>query len=122
MFSLNSPDGAVLYFPGGADDSLGLRDCCWGFPGEVNVTEARFQGESSPDAGVDSEGDHECPLESGVLPALFQDHPDIASEGLHGCLSWVALLGLPRSLLRALFSGFGVGVHFFLRKWPQRPV
>lgn len=113
MFSLNSPDGAVLYFPGRANDSLRLRDCCWGFPGAVNITEARFQGGSSLDAGVDNEGDQECSLESEVLPALFQDHPGIASKGLHCGLSWVAILGLPRSLLRALFSGFWVGVLFF---------
>lgn len=35
------------------------------------------------------------------------DHPDVASEGLHRVLSWVALLGLPRSLLGAWISGFG---------------
>ncbi|KAM7148023.1 H(+)/Cl(-) exchange transporter 7 isoform 1-T3 [Molossus nigricans] len=29
---------------GGANDSLRLRDCRWGFPGEVHIAEARFQG------------------------------------------------------------------------------
>lgn len=67
LSSLSSPDAVVLCFAGGANDSLGLCDCCWGFPGEVNVSEARFQGESSPDRDVSNEGDCECPLGKGSL-------------------------------------------------------
>lgn len=69
MLSLSSPDASILCFPGGADDSLGLRDRRWYFPGEVNFSEARFQGESFPEAEIDSESDRECPWEGGVLPA-----------------------------------------------------
>lgn len=48
------------------------------------------------------------------------DHPDVASEGLHRVLSWVALLGLPRSLLGAWISGFWVGLHFPEAVWPRK--
>lgn len=61
---------AALCLPGRTDDSLRLRDCCWDFPGQVDVPEAGFQGEPAPPApggSVGDEGDHKGPWGSGAL-------------------------------------------------------
>lgn len=105
--------GAVLCFPGRANDSLGLRDCCWGFAGEVNVAEARFQGQSS-DAGADNEGDHECPSESRVPPALcwcalprpfLTSNLRVSTLFSPGWLSWGQAKESAQSLILSVLGG-----------------
>lgn len=46
LSSLSSPDAVVLCFAGGANDSLGLCDCCWGFPGLSGLWPAGVPGEA----------------------------------------------------------------------------
>lgn len=111
--------GAVLCFPGGANDSLRLRDCRWGFPGEVHIAEARFQGESSPDADVNNNGDHECPPESRVPPApcrcarrpSLTSNPRVSTVFCPGWFSW----GLPRGSAQSLILSGLCGCAFFCR-------
>lgn len=107
---------AALCFTGGAHDSLRLRDCCWDFPGEVNVAEARFQGEFSPDTDVE-ERVTVCVREQGLSRSArvcsARTVPGSESEGPLGGLSWQLSWGLPKEPAQSLTLSVLCGRPFF---------
>lgn len=100
--SSRSPVCGCPVLVGGANDTLGLRDCCWGLPGEVNITEARFQGESSLLMWMSTvRVTEDTRWRAGTPPApcrcaLLGPIIDTASEGLPSELSWGLCQGLTK--------------------------